>query len=208
MITQQTAGRVWNCYREIAAAEQLLKDMAETAEKYRGDVRAESLRNAFGEQRGLQLGVPSGEASHRLLDVSPSLAKIVIETHINEKRTELLALKELCRSEIDAAGPARVRPSHRRGVKIVGRATTDAEIEAIWWEFWLPLVSAEDGTVDMMRVKRELANYRMILEEVPKVYMHVSGNQFSKPNTAAMYVTEAADEHYRKLYETDSAELK
>lgn len=100
MITQKTAGRIWNCYREIAAAEQLLEEMAKTAEEYSRDVRAETVQDAFGRHGHLQLGVPSSRSSHRILDVSPALAKIVIENHINERRAELVALNELCRTEV------------------------------------------------------------------------------------------------------------
>lgn len=100
MITQKTAGRIWNCYREIAAAEKLLEEMAKTAEEYSRDVRAETVQDAFGRHGHLQLGVPSSSSSHRILDVSPALAKIVIENHINERRAELVALNELCRTEV------------------------------------------------------------------------------------------------------------
>lgn len=103
MISQETSGRVWNCYREIAAGEKLLADLDEASKEYRDDVRAKSLRNAFGERRGLQLGVPSGEWSHRLLDVSPELGRVIIEAHIAQRRSELVALNELCRSEVSAA---------------------------------------------------------------------------------------------------------
>lgn len=106
MITQETAGKVWNCYREVAAAEKLLEDMAKTADEYRRDVRAETVRNAFGEHCRLQLGVPSGDSAHRILDVSPALAKIVIESHIHDKKSELAALNELVKAEVSSCHPS------------------------------------------------------------------------------------------------------
>lgn len=102
MITQKTAGRLWNCYREIHAAEKLLEDMAESERNYRDDVRAETLKDAFGRRQHLQLGVPTGESCHRLLDVAPELAKTVINAHIANKRAELAEANEQARIELDA----------------------------------------------------------------------------------------------------------
>lgn len=101
MITQETAARIWNCYREIKAAETLLADMEKSAQEYRRDVRAETLQDAFGRHQRLQLGVPSGENSHRLLDVSPELGKTVIRAHIEKKKAELAEANEQARIELD-----------------------------------------------------------------------------------------------------------
>lgn len=100
MISQETAGRIWNCYREIQAAEKLLGDMAESEKEYSDDVRAETLKDAFGRRRNLQLGVPSSDSCHRLLDVAPSLAKSVINAHIANKRSELAEANEQARIEL------------------------------------------------------------------------------------------------------------
>ena len=100
MITQQTAEHIWRCHREIHAAEKLLEDMAESEQRFHDDVRAETLSDAFGRQRNLQLGVPSGESSHRLFDVAPSLARSVIRAHIENKRAELVEANEQARMEI------------------------------------------------------------------------------------------------------------
>ena len=50
--------------------------------------------------RQLQLGIPSGEDSHRLLDVSPVLAESVIRAHIQNKRAELAEVNERARIEL------------------------------------------------------------------------------------------------------------
>lgn len=47
MITQETAGRIWNCYREIAAGEKLMTDLAESEKNYRDDVRRETVKDAY-----------------------------------------------------------------------------------------------------------------------------------------------------------------
>lgn len=100
MITQETAGKIWDCYREIAAGEQLLTDMEASAKEYRHDVRASSLKDAFGKRRHLQLGVPTSDSSHRILDVAPDLAKSVIHAHIANMRARLAEANEQARIEI------------------------------------------------------------------------------------------------------------
>lgn len=59
--------------------------------------------------------------------------------------------------------------------------------------FWRPLVST-NGMVDMDKVARELADYHDMLDEVPKVYDHVTRGRFSKPNTLARHVIAAHDD--------------
>lgn len=100
MITQETAGRIWNCYREIAVGEKLLEDMTESEREYDQDVRRSSLKDAFGHRRHLTLGVPSSDSSSRILDVAPSLAKSVINAHIANKRAELAEANEQARIEL------------------------------------------------------------------------------------------------------------
>lgn len=100
MITQETAGKIWNAYREIAAGEQLLKEMERAADEYREDVRRETVKDAFGRRRKLTLGVPSGDNAHRLLDVAPDLAKSVIRAHIENMRATLAEANEQARIEL------------------------------------------------------------------------------------------------------------
>ena len=103
MISQKTAERIWGCYREIAAAEKLLADMEESEREYRDDVRAETLKDAFGRRKHLRLGVPSGDSCHTLLDVAPALAKSVIRAHVATKQAELTEANEQARIELDSA---------------------------------------------------------------------------------------------------------
>ena len=93
-IKRETAGKIWQCYREIETAEKLLKDMEETKKKYPYDPHAQHLRDSFGRQRDLQLGIPSGENSHRLFNVSPELAVSVIKSHIATQKAALIEANE------------------------------------------------------------------------------------------------------------------
>jgi hypothetical protein len=101
MISQETAAMIWNAYREIAAAEKLLADMEKEASFRRQDQKyLPVLKDAFGDRRNLQLGIPSGDNSHRLFDVRPSLADAVIRAHIEHKRAELAEANERARVEL------------------------------------------------------------------------------------------------------------
>lgn len=100
MISQKTAARIWECYREITAAEKLLDDMEKSERDYYNDIREGTLTDAFGRQRRLQLGVPSGEGAHTLFDVAPKLAESVIRAHIGDKQSELIAANEQARIEL------------------------------------------------------------------------------------------------------------
>lgn len=102
MISRETAADIWECYREIAAAEKLLTDIQSEREDNRFDRDFEpKLKDAFGRRRELQLGVPSGENSHRLFNVSAKLAESVIRAHIADKRAALVAANERARVELD-----------------------------------------------------------------------------------------------------------
>ena len=103
MITHETAARIAYAHAEIKAARELLAIVQEAAK--RGEPA--DIRDPFGRQRGLQLGVPSLSGfSHRLMDVSPALGAIVIEAHIGAKTREIEALTEIARGEIEAATKA------------------------------------------------------------------------------------------------------
>ena len=97
MISQETAGRIWNAYREIQMGEKLLADMAAALKEGRDP----NPRDAFGRQRNLTLGVPSGDHSERMLDVAPRLAIAVINGHIAEKKLELAQANEAARIELE-----------------------------------------------------------------------------------------------------------
>lgn len=102
MITQETAAAIWHAYREIEAANKLLADSKEIRERDRLDKTAPTIRDAFGHPRHLQLGIPSGENGHRILQVSPVLAESVIRAHIENKRAELAETQERARIELNS----------------------------------------------------------------------------------------------------------
>jgi hypothetical protein len=100
MITQETAQRIWNCYREIEVSMKLLSDIEETRKDERIDKYSPTLRDVFGRQRHLELGVPCGQDGHRLFKVAPQLAESVIRAHIANKEAELSEAQEQARIEL------------------------------------------------------------------------------------------------------------
>lgn len=90
MISKQTAMDIAFAHREIDTARDLLKEIDKAKARY-GE--APDVRDAFGRlQGGLQLGIPSGDSSHRLFNVPWPLAKVVIEAHIANQEQILKAL--------------------------------------------------------------------------------------------------------------------
>ena len=101
MISGKTIERIWKCQREIKVGEGLLEEMKRISENLRHDEKAERLRDAFGRERDLELGIPSGESGYRLLNVSPQLAISVINSHIANKKAELIEANEQARIELN-----------------------------------------------------------------------------------------------------------
>lgn len=100
MITQETAALIWHAYREIETAEKMLADMKEIREREGLNKHEPAIKDAFGRPRHLQLGIPSGDNAHRIMDVSPVLAESVIRAHIENKRVQLAEAQERARIEL------------------------------------------------------------------------------------------------------------
>ena len=100
MISQRTAHDLWIAYDEIAKAEKLLAEM----ESQRKNGENPNPRDAMGRRKNLSLGVPTGENSRQLFDVSPVLADTIIRAHIAEKKAVLVTLNNLARIESAESG--------------------------------------------------------------------------------------------------------
>ena len=101
--SQQTASDLWAAHREIETGKKLLADMEAERKKPFGvtDKHAPTLKDAFGRERHLQLGIPSGDSGHRILDVAPQLAETIIRAHIAKKEAELAEVNERARVELE-----------------------------------------------------------------------------------------------------------
>ena len=103
MISATTIERIWRCQREITTGKKLLEEMKKIAEETKREPYSERIRDAFGREQDLQLGVPCGKDCHRLLSVSPTLAVSIITVHIANKEAELIEANEIAKIEIQDA---------------------------------------------------------------------------------------------------------
>ena len=71
--------------------------------------------------------------------------------------------------------------------------TGDDPVQTTYDKFWRDIIEPH-GVIEWDCVLRELHDYAMLLEEVPKVYNHITAGRISKPNTLASGVIAEADE--------------
>ena len=53
--------------------------------------------------------------------------------------------------------------------------------EEVYNEFWKDIIENKDGTINKEQLKKELADFSVMIEEVPKVYSEITGGKLSKP---------------------------
>jgi hypothetical protein len=75
----------------------------------------------------------------------------------------------------------------------LNEAGVPQNVEKCWEEFWRPIVTNPDGSLSLDAIKRELFDFRVVMEEVSKVYYELTAGQISKPNTDAEWVLLAVD---------------
>ena len=103
MISTSTIELIWKCQREIATGENLLEEMKKIAEGIKREPYAERIKDAFGREQDLQIGIPCGNGSRRLLNVSPTLAVSIITVHIANKKAALIEANEIAKLELQDA---------------------------------------------------------------------------------------------------------
>ena len=64
----------------------------------------------------------------------------------------------------------------------------------VYEKFWASIVENHDGSLNRDAVMRELHDYYNMLEEVTKVFCHITNGRISKPNTLASAVIPVADD--------------
>lgn len=57
------------------------------------------------------------------------------------------------------------------------------EVEKVYQEFWKDIVENEDGTLNVEQVKKELADFSMVMDNCSSAYEEMSGSLITKPNT-------------------------
>lgn len=57
------------------------------------------------------------------------------------------------------------------------------EVEKVYQDFWKDIVENEDGTLNVEQVKKELADFSMVMDNCSSAYQEMSGSLITKPNT-------------------------
>jgi hypothetical protein len=71
---------------------------------------------------------------------------------------------------------------------------SDTDYEQVYTGHWRKLVEQPDGTLNLDQVKRELADYWMLLGMVAEAYDGVTGGRISKQMTMPVHVIDAVEE--------------
>lgn len=83
----------------------------------------------------------------------------------------------------------------------MGKAATDKEIEKVWNDLWKDLVTTKHGLIHYDKLKRELYDYAMILDEINKAYYEISNGKLSKANTAAYRILSEHEDRIQEALE-------
>jgi hypothetical protein len=80
--------------------------------------------------------------------------------------------------------------------------------DKVYEEFWKEIVENPDGSINMEQLKKELHDFSVVMNQVPKVYGHVTGNRISKVNTLAQAVIGEADDRVQEAVDEAVKEAK
>lgn len=69
-----------------------------------------------------------------------------------------------------------------------------AEVEREWQEFWKDIVIRPDGSVDLEQMKKELADFSMVMEHCRQAYGWMTNDRVTKVNTEFETVKAIAEE--------------
>jgi hypothetical protein len=86
--------------------------------------------------------------------------------------------------------------------------STKETVEAEWESLWKSIVTNKDGTVNLEQLKKELYDFSFVMEQVAKVYCHITGNRMSKVTYYADDVIRQADDYYKECHEKDTEKDK
>lgn len=75
--------------------------------------------------------------------------------------------------------------------------------ESVYQDFWKQTIENEDGSINLEQLKKELFDFYILLNDVPKVYEHVTGGSLTKVNTLPEHIIQYADENYREIYQPE-----
>jgi len=85
------------------------------------------------------------------------------------------------------------------GILTNPKEANDEEVEKVYEDFWRDILE-KDGILDMQQLKKELFDFWQVMQNVPKVYDHVTGGKVSKILTDPKVVCDLADELFSPIY--------
>jgi hypothetical protein len=83
----------------------------------------------------------------------------------------------------------------------------DKEFNEEWMDYWIPLITNDDGYLDPQKIKNEMQDLIFIYKQVAEVYCYITGNQLSKAMYYANVITTAYDDELNKLLREDRARI-
>lgn len=81
--------------------------------------------------------------------------------------------------------------------------TTNAahdDYEKVYQDYWKDIIEP-NGKVDLDQVKKELADFYLLIREVPKVYTEITGGKLSYPNYDSNTVIQQYEIHMEYMFE-------
>ena len=67
--------------------------------------------------------------------------------------------------------------------------------------FWKDILEDDKGKLDMNQLKKELYDFYILIDNLSKLYVNVSGGLCSKPHTDANIVIELYEDHLNQRYQ-------
>lgn len=74
------------------------------------------------------------------------------------------------------------------------------DYEESYNRYWKGIVENNKGEIIMDQVMRELHDYMILLDTIPKLYDYVTGGRCTKPFTDIEVVKQLVDEHYQEIF--------
>jgi len=75
----------------------------------------------------------------------------------------------------------------------------DAEEE--YNSFWKSVVENNDGTINMEQLKKELADYSLLMKNMSELFCLITGGRISKQNTMAYVIASIYDDELQASYD-------
>jgi len=69
-----------------------------------------------------------------------------------------------------------------------------------WDNFWKSICCNKDGSLNLTQIKKELSDFYYVMQQVPKVYCHITGGKLSKLMYSAETIISEADDLITKDY--------